>query len=235
MKGEGQDLPRLEASLGYRFRDREGLRTALTPPSTGLNPNNQRLEYLGDAILQLCVSDLIFREKPDWDEGAMSKLRGMLVCTQTLCEWALFLDLHLGTGPRSTKKDAIASVRKPKADAMEAIVAAVFLDARNAGQDPLATVSGVVASRFLTAIRQAQIGVWEAGDSKTTLQERAATLSLPAPFYELVERSGPDHAPVFTVRVHMGTLEAVASSGTLKRAQMEAAREILKRLDVVRR
>ena len=230
MKEDGQGRACLETSLGYLFRDRSWLDTALTPPSTGRLPNNQRLEYLGDAILQLCVSELIFREKPDWDEGAMSKLRGMLVCTQTLCEWALSMDLTLGTGPRSTKKEAVGGGRKPKADAMEAVIAAVFLDARNADQDPLATVSRLVASRFLPSIRQARIGVWEEGDSKTTLQERTANLALPAPTYELIERGGPDHAPIFTVRVRAGTLEAVATASTLKRAQVEAAREILKHL-----
>jgi ribonuclease-3 len=230
MKDDAREWLRLEVALGYRFRDRSWLATALTPPSTGLNPNNQRLEYLGDAILQVCVSELIFHEKPDWDEGAMSKLRGMLVCTQTLCEWALSLDLKLGTGPRSVKKDSHLGGKKPKADAMEALIAGVFLDARNAGEDPLATVSGLVTSKFLSSIRSAHIGVWEDRDSKTTLQERAATLSLPAPSYELIERGGPDHAPAFTVRARMGTLEAVATAGTLKRAQAEAAREILQHL-----
>ena len=230
MKGEGPELARLEAALGYRFRDRGRLRTALTPPSTGLFPNNQRLEYLGDAVLQLCVSELIYREKPDWDEGAMSKLRGLLVCTQTLCDWALALDLPLGTGPRSGKQAVPTGGRKPKADAMEALVAAVFLDARDAGQDPLATVAGLVAARFLPAIREARLGIWEERDSKTTLQERAAALSLPAPSYELVGRGGPDHAPTFTVRARVGELEASATSGTLKKAQMEAARAILAQL-----
>ena len=234
MKRESRDMTCLEGALGYRFRDRELLRTALTPPSTGLTPNNQRLEYLGDAVLQLCVSELIFREKPDWDEGAMSKLRGLLVCTQTLCEWAQELDLSLGTGPRSTKQETSSSVRKPKADAIEALVAAMFLDARGAGEDPLATVSGVVTAKFLHSIRQAQIGVWEERDSKTTLQERAASMSLPAPQYELLERGGPDHAPIFTVKVRVGTLEAVATSGTLKKAQMEAARAILKAMDLAK-
>lgn len=229
MTEDGSDWARLEAALGYRFRDRGWLRTALTPPSTGLSPNNQRLEYLGDAVLQLCVSALIFQAKPDWQEGAMSKLRGMLVCTQTLCEWALALELSLGTGPRSTKKVGVA-LGKPQADAMEALIAAVFLDVQAAGGDPLATVSGLVTLRFLPSIQQADLGVWEERDSKTTLQERAATLSLPAPSYDLVERAGPDHAPVFTVRAQVGTQEAVAAAGTLKQAQVEAARALLKRL-----
>jgi len=228
MREEAQMLQRLEASLGYGFRDAAWLRTALTPPSTGLSPNNQRLEFLGDAILQVCVSELIFQEKPEWDEGAMSKLRGMLVCTQTLCEWAQDLGLQLGRGPRSAKRVSPPGGRKPIADAMEALIAAVFLDARAAGEDPLAAVSAIVVARFREAVRQARIGAWEERDSKTTLQERAALLSLPAPVYELAERGGPDHAPVFTVSVRVGALEAVATAGTLKLAQAAAARELLK-------
>jgi ribonuclease III len=228
MRQEDQALPSLEASLGYGFRNRTWLSTALTPPSCGLNPNNQRLEFLGDAILQVCVSELIFREKPSWDEGAMSKLRGMLVCTQSLCEWAQDLGLQLGTGPRSAKKAPAPGGRKPKADAMEALIAAVFLDARSAGEDPLAAVASIVASRFQEQIGQAGLGAWEERDSKTTLQERTALLALPVPIYELVEKGGPEHAPVFTARVRVGTLEATATAGTLKRAQMDAARELLK-------
>jgi len=235
MKEAAQVHGRLEASLGYGFRDHAWLTTALTPPSTGLSPDNQRLEFLGDAILQVCVSELIFREKPQWDEGAMSKLRGMLVCTQTLCEWAQDLGLQLGTGPRSTKKALAPGGRKPLADAMEALIAAIFLDARAAGADPLEAVSTIVAARFRQPVRQAQIGAWEEQDSKTTLQERSAVLSMPAPVYELLERGGPDHAPVFSVRVRVGTLEASATAGTLKRAQAEAARELLKHPGLQRR
>jgi ribonuclease III len=228
MSQEDQALPRLEASLGYGFRDRTWLSTALTPPSCGLTPNNQRLEFLGDAILQVCVSELIFREKPGWDEGAMSKLRGMLVCTQSLCEWAQELGLQLATGPRSAKKAAAPGGRKPKADAVEALIAAVFLDARSAGADPLAAVAAVVSSRFQDQIAQAQLGAWEERDSKTTLQERTALLGLPAPVYELLEKGGLEHAPLFTARVRVGAIEAVARAGTLKRAQMDAARELLR-------
>jgi ribonuclease-3 len=74
------------------------------------------------------------------------------------------------------------------------------------------------------------MGIWEARDSKTTLQERAAVLALPPPIYELVARTGPDHAPTFTVTVRMGSSAATASAGTLKRAQAEAARALLNTL-----
>jgi ribonuclease-3 len=230
MKPDSDGESRLEANLGYRFLDRDLLATALTPPSSGLSPNNQRLEFLGDAILQSTVSELIYREKPQWDEGSMSKLRGMLVCTDTLCEWAQELGVQLRRGPRSTKEVHGVLPRKPMADAMEALIAAIHLDARQAGRDPQPAVHAFVSARFGESIRQAFPGIWQERDSKTTLQERAAILSLPPPSYDLVERGGLDHAPLFTVRARVGALEATATAGTLKGAQMAAARLVLKEM-----
>ena len=217
----------LEASLGYRFREPSLLKLALTPPSAGLPSDNQRLEFLGDSILHFCASALVFREHPDWDEGALSKLRGMLVCTDALLEWAAELNLTLEKGPRSAKKPGLATARKPVADAMEAILAAIYLDSLAHLPDPLGPVRGVIEGRFLEQIRAAYPGIWESQDSKSTLQERAAQRGLPAPDYELLERSGPDHAPSFTVRVRVGTCEAMASAGSLKQAQIKAARQLL--------
>jgi ribonuclease-3 len=74
------------------------------------------------------------------------------------------------------------------------------------------------------------VGIWETRDSKTTLQERAAAMALPPPVYELLQRSGPDHAPSFTVQVRLGERTATATAGTLKRAQTEAARLLLEAL-----
>jgi ribonuclease-3 len=225
------ELSGLETALGYRFRDRALLQRALTPPSTGLSANNQRLEFLGDAILQGVISELIYREKPDWDEGAMSKLRGMLVCTETLCEWARNLGILLREGPRSAKRSPGVSARKPMADVMEALIAAMYLDARQAGGDPYLAVVALVETKFLSSVREAFLGVWQERDSKTTLQERTAALSLPPPVYELAEKGGLEHAPLFTVRVRVGGKEATATAGTLKGAQAEAARVILKEMN----
>ena len=123
--------------------------------------------------------------------------------------------------------------RNPLADAMEAVLAAVFLDAQAQGADPLATVLAIVERRCLEEIKQAFVGVWETQDSKTTLQERAAALALPPPVYRLMERSGPDHAPAFTVRAQLGGRSATATAGTLKGAQAEAARILLQSLPAV--
>ena len=216
----------LEQRLAYQFQDEGLLSTALTPPSAGRSPDNQRLEFLGDSVLHLCVSLLVYREHPSWPEGSLSKLRGLLVCTDALHAWALDLGVELEKGPRSPRK-ASASLRNALADAMEAILAAIFLDLQARGREPLEGVQAIVAGRFLEEIRSAYVGIWETKDSKTTLQERGATLALPPPRYELLERTGPDHAPLFRVLATVGGHEAQACASTLKRAQMEAARILL--------
>ena len=223
----------LEARLGHRFRDRGLLRTALTPPSTGLAEHNQRLEFLGDSVLNLCVSVLVCREQPEWDEGALSKLRNLLVCTDALHAWALDLGIALQRGPRSARPgkgapDRAGGVpRKALADAVEALLAAVFLDVQGTGGSGLEAVQAIVEARFRQEAQAAFMGVWETQDSKTTLQERAAALALPPPAYELVERTGPDHQPTFTVEASLGERRARASAPTLKRAQIAAARALL--------
>ena len=204
----------LEEGLGYRFRDAGLLRTALTPPSAGLPVDNQRLEFLGDSVLHLCVSLLVYREHPQWAEGALSKLRGLLVCTDALHQWARDLGIELGRGPRSPRKPGAVDQRNPLADSVEALLAAVFLDVQAQGGDALGTVRAIIERRFLAEVQEAYLGIWEAKDSKTTLQERGAALGLPRPEYELLEQTGPDHAPTFKVRAAAGPFEAVASAGT---------------------
>lgn len=219
----------LEATLQYHFRDPSLLDLALTHGSAGRAVDNQRLEYLGDALLNFCVARLIYRELPGWPEGAMSKLRGMLVCTEALHEWALDLSLQLITGARGPKQPG--TLRKPLADALEALLAAIYLDCENTSATGLKCVLNLVERRHLETIRTAQLGMWEASDGKTTLQERAASKGLAAPIYELIERIGPDHQPTFKVRARVGELQAQASAGSLKQAEILAARQLLGSLD----
>ncbi len=221
----------LEARLGHAFLDPALLEEALTPPAAGLPTNNQRLEFLGDALLNAAAALLIHREHPDWDEGGMSKLRGMLVCTDSLRRWALDLGLELRAGPRSSRKaGAHAAARRPLADAVEALLAAAYLDAAAPGRDGFPLVVDLVSRRFGQEIREAFPGIWEEQDSKTTLQELAAARALPPPVYELLGRSGPDHLPDFRVRAEAGGKSACASSGTIQKAEAEAARALLKLL-----
>ncbi|HLP31737.1 MAG TPA: ribonuclease III domain-containing protein [Geothrix sp.] len=219
----------VEARLGYRFNRRDLLQEALTHASAGSGRDNQRLEFLGDALLNFAVALLLHRERPDWQEGAMSKLRGTLVRTAALHEWAL--DLGLDQALRSTHpRKAPVMGQKPLADALEALLAAVYLDAQDAGTDGSARVLSLVEGRFLKAIRDAHPESWIQLDPKTHLQETAARLGLPAPVYTQTQLAGPGHAPRFTMAVTVGAHSAQAEGPSRKRAEGEAARRLLQLL-----
>src|SRR5690242_12906441 len=173
------DRARLQAALGHAFRDTALLDEALTHASSG-GRDNQRLEFLGDALLNAAAAALIHRLRPDWEEGAMSKLRNLLVRTETLTEWAADLGVEL---KQSMGKAKARMGAKPMADALEALLGAVYLDA---GQDGFAAVMGLVEARFGDSVREAHEGLWAQADPKTTLQERAASLGLPKPLYTLL-------------------------------------------------
>jgi len=218
----------LELNLGYQFRDAALLQAALTPPWLKQGSNNQRLEFLGDSVLALCVSLLVYREHPDWPEGSLTKLRGLMICADALHAWAEDLGVTLAAEPDlGSRRKSHATHRNALADAMEALLAAMYLDLEARGEVPLSKVLALVERRFLKQIRAAFVGIWEAKDSKTTLQERGAVLGLAPPAYELLEQSGPDHAPTFKVRATLGAFVKEASAGTVKRAQAEAARLLL--------
>lgn len=223
----------LERKLGHTFADPQLLVTALTPSASGLRPNNQRLEFLGDTVLQFCVSRLLFQAHPDWSEGELTKLRGMIVCTAALREWAEDLELPLAKGPRSPRKAPPVGQRKPLADAMEALLAALFLDATAQGMDGWNPIHRLVEGRFAPFIHGASRDAWAIRDAKTSLQERAAQLGLPAPRYLELARSGPDHAPHFQVEVTVGSTADTGQGPSLKAAQTEAARRLLLRLGPV--
>jgi ribonuclease III len=219
-------LGALEVRLGLQFNDPDLLREALTHASAGSTRDNQRLEFLGDALLNFTVAFLLHRERPDWQEGAMSKLRGMLVRTESLHEWALDLGLDqalMAAHPRKAPRMG----SKPLADALEALLAAIYLDAQAAGADGALRVRELVESRFLASIREARPESWTRMDPKTHLQETAARLGLPAPAYTQVELAGPGHAPRFTMQVSVGALSAQAEGPTRKRAEGDAARRLL--------
>ncbi|HZU53232.1 MAG TPA: ribonuclease III [Holophagaceae bacterium] len=213
----------LQAALGHSFRDASLLEEALTHASSG-GRDNQRLEFLGDAILNAAAAALIHRLRPDWEEGSMSKLRNLLVRTETLAEWAgdIGVELRQSMGKAKARMGV-----KPMADALEALLGAVYLDG---GEQGFAAVARLVEARFGRAIREAHEGLWAQADPKTTLQERAASLGLPKPVYTLLSQAGPDHAPRFQVRAAVGSKTAQAEGGSRKGAEVEAARQLLEQL-----
>lgn len=222
------DMAPLEGRLGYRFRDRALLEQALTHPSAG-GRDNQRLEFLGDALLDLSTAELIHRERPDLDEGAMTKLQVLLVCTEALAAWAKDLGLELRTGGGKRGKAAMGP--KPLADAMEALLAAVYLDAGAAVGRGLLEITRLVEARHLAEVKAADTARWAGRDPKTSLQELAARRGLPAPAYALLGQSGPGHAPRFSVQASVGAEQSRAEGGSRKGAEAEAARLLLQRLE----
>jgi len=220
------DYPKIELGLGYQFRNRELLKQALSPPSAGLPLDNQRLEFFGDSVLNLCTTRLVYSAHQDWKEGPLTRLRGKIVSTASLCDWAKDLKIVLEPGPRSSKKQRISP--KELADAMEALLAAVLLDSEEAGEDGLAQALAIIERRFGRAIRTAGINDWEQDDPKTALQEKVVALGWEPPVYDMIEKTGSEHAPIFVCSVKAGKYTATAQGPTKKNAEMNAAMQVLK-------
>jgi ribonuclease-3 len=220
----------LEARLGYVFRDRARLESALTHKSY-LNenadwgrPDNERLEFLGDAVLDLVVGHLLMDAAPSRDEGELSKTRAAIVNENGLAEVAAELGLgqwlFLGRGEEQS-----GGRRKPSvlADACEALVAAVYLD--GGFDSAFAMVRGLFGARVASA-REAGLN-----DFKTRLQERAARRRLQVR-YQVVSEQGPDHDKTFEIAVHLGDREVARGTGkTKKEAEQRAAEMALRTLD----
>jgi ribonuclease-3 len=186
--------------------------------------HNERLEFLGDAVLQALVTDLIFRSHPEFEEGQMARLRSSLVSTQALAGLArrLGLGAHilLGRGERASR-----GYDKPSllADTFEALVGAAHLDR---GADYVATVLTPVFTEMMVEVTAAG----DEPDAKTALQETMVRLCGTRPLYR-VSSSGPDHAKRFRADVYLGDRECGTGSGASKKeAEQSAARHALGRM-----
>lgn len=205
-------------ALGHPFRNESLLQLALRHPSLGA-VNNQRLEFLGDAVLELCVSDILYARHPEMQEGAMTRIRQQSVCERALADVAR--RLHLGDYMTMDHGSDVSGVRHQDgalADAMEAVLAAVYIDGG------FECVSQLIR-RLWT------IDGTGAEDAKSRLQELLQARGLPAPHYRLIHEEGPDHARLFTVSVTLGDgREAVGNGNSKKRAEQAAASQMLETL-----
>ena len=217
------DLEPLQEALGHRFRDPDLLLRALTHPSyvnehpedeTG---DNQRLEFLGDAVLDFVAGAWVFRNYPDFDEGRMTRLRAALVRTGTLAELARRVGigevLRLGRGEEEAggrERDANLC------DAFEAVVGALYLDGgMGACEAFVASLIGPVAKETLAAEAH-----W---DFKSRLQEWSQADLGVTPRYRIVAERGPDHAKTFVAQVLLGKEVRGEGSGHSKQAAEQAA------------
>jgi len=208
--------------LGYEFRDETLLTQALTHASAvpgGERQTYQRLEFLGDSVLGLVVAGILYEAYPEADEGELSRRLAALVRMETCASVARQIGLgafiSLGAGEVQTggrRKEAILG------DVCEAIIGAIYLDG---GLEP--------ARRFISRHWAERVSEESPRlkDAKTTLQEWAHAEGHPQPIYRQLERTGPDHAPVFTISVSVNDLEPAEAKGLSKRATEQAAAEAL--------
>jgi ribonuclease-3 len=230
-RSQHPSLARLEDRLGYRFQDPEVLLRAVTHSSFANEagpgaPDNEGLEFLGDSVLSFLVAEMLFREEPEAPEGAMSRAKAWLVADANLARVALELGvgehLRLGVGERRSHGRDKPSVL---ADALEAILAAVFLDGG------IGAARRMVRRLFRHPVREiAPDGA--AWDSKTALQELLQGRGLAAPTYQVVAESGPDHRKIFRVEVCVDDRVLGQGSGPSKKAaEQQAAQRALEALE----
>lgn len=219
-------IDRLQRRLGYRFDDPGRLLHALTHRSAGPD-HNERLEFLGDAILGFEVADWLFRHEQTADEGQLSRMRAQLVKRETLAEVARELQLgdilRLGPGELRSggqNRDSIL------ADAVEAIIAAVYLD--GGIEAARALVRHLLGERLATAGLQLQ-----QKDAKTRLQEHLQARRLPLPRYEVERIDGDQHRQQFTVSCQVEGLDtrSQGQGSSRRKAEQAAAAAFLEALE----
>jgi ribonuclease-3 len=216
----------IEQQLGYRFADRTFLSQALTHASFVANQGvsgNDRLEFLGDAVIDLAIARLLFERYPEKDEGWLTQTRARLVDEEALATKARAIDLgrHLilgkgeQTGGGSTKASILSG-------AYEAVMGAVFLDG---GYD---ACERIIREQFIEIVYLDD--TIDPKNFKSLLQERMQKDGKGLPRYEVIDITGPDHDRSYRVAVYVGDQEWGRGTGTSKKeAEMEAAREALSR------
>jgi ribonuclease-3 len=228
----GKEFLLLQNRINYAFADVTLLETALTHTSysnekrgRGMTfQSNERLEFLGDAVLQIIVSEYLYENYKERGEGALTKMRQFLVCEKTLAKIASKIELgeyiHLGKGEELTD---CRSRPKVLCDAMEALVGAIYLDSRSRGNEAYV---GVVLSLLQEEIAMASVK--QKGDYKTLLQQLVEKDGMALLEYTVLDESGPEHNKSFTVCCKVNNnVVGTGVAKTKKAAQMQAARAAL--------
>ena len=224
----GKEIFELEEKLGYKFSDIKYLETALThssysneQKSKGIALNsNERLEFLGDSVLEIVVSEYLYENCKKKSEGTLTKMRQHLVCEKTLAKIAAEIDLgdyiNLGRGEEMTD-----CRKRPKvlADALEAVFAAVYLDACECGGDFRAVILNLIRDEIDNAT------FMKRGDYKTRLQELVEKDGSAILEYVVTEETGPEHDKTFTVEAKVNNnVVGKGVSKSKKDAEMQAAK-----------
>ena len=212
---------------GYQFRQQDLLEQALTHRSYSRSNNNERLEFLGDSILNLIISKHIYLRFKDADEGDLSRIRASLVKEQSLAQIAMDIGLgdHIRLGGGELKSGGFrrASILS---DALEALIAAIYLDSDYAQTE--ATVLRLYHGQLQSVDENANLR-----DPKTQLQEYLQARKMHLPGYQVEQTSGKSHNQVFTVSCNITDLElqSKGKGSSRKKAEQQAAQKILDKLE----
>lgn len=212
---------------GYQFRQQDLLKQALTHRSYSRSNNNERLEFLGDSILNLIISNHIYLRFKDADEGDLSRIRASLVKEESLAQIAMDIGLgdHIRLGGGELKSGGFrrASILS---DALEALIAAIYLDSDYAQTE--ATVLRLYHGQLQTVDENANLR-----DPKTQLQEYLQARKMHLPRYQVEQTSGKSHNQVFTVSCNITDLElrSKGKGSSRKKAEQQAAQKILDKLE----
>jgi ribonuclease-3 len=216
----------LQERLSYIFKDRSLIVQALTHRSYSIQ-NNERLEFLGDAILDFLVGEFLYRQYPSATEGELSNMRSQIVCGEQLTmlgrELMLGESLLLGAGEeKSGGRERGSSL----ANAVESVVAAVYLDGG------IECCRQLVETLFSPMLGRISLDAIK--DSKTRLQEYLQSRHLPLPKYILFERTGSEHNLLFTMRCEVESfqIQASATASSRKKAEQLAAEQIIRQLEL---
>jgi ribonuclease-3 len=219
-------LQKLEKILGYRFKDRNLLNLALSHRSFS-SRNNERLEFLGDSVLGVVVTEFLYQKFPDFQEGKLSPMRSSVVRAESLAEVGTDLNLGsyllLGAGEQKSGSHRRNSIL---GDTVEAIIGAVYLDS---GMESVK----LCIKRWFKTFLDNSLNVTSEKDAKTALQEWLQQRGKTLPDYELIDTGGQPHSRLFTVRCKIDAVESAmtATSSSLRRAEQLVAELLIKELE----
>ena len=219
------NLKQLMQKIGYEFKDPELLKTALTHSSYSKKSklkNYERLEFLGDRVLGLVISNKVFKEFKNSSEGDMAKRLSYLVCKKTLNEIAEEINIknYLNYSEDLKKK----SFENIKANSLEALIAAIFLDS------DFLNISNIILKLWKKHLKNLNLSYF---DPKSKLQEWCLKNKKKLPCYELLKKIGPDHEPTFTIKVIISDKIFTSAKGKNKQdAEVNAANKLLEKIGV---
>ncbi len=219
----------LENTIGYKFQDKRILLEALTHPSyliknKGKQQNYERLEFLGDSIVNFIIADTLFNKFPGEDEGQLARRKGSLVCGETMSLIALEIGLGKYMIMAEGEKNTGGLIRKNNLEnTLEALVGAIYTDSN------ILHVTTFVR-KYWDKLLINKFSLQQ--NSKTFLQEWAQKRGLSIPEYKVIEVSGKDHDPLFTIEVMVESNGSAISCGTNKKiAEKNAAKKMIQRLE----